>query len=322
MLSYLALVFGSELMGSTAGHIFMQTMNVVVGLILLSAVNTAMNGLISLQYLMASDDELPPAFRKVNKYGVPLVPLIVVSLIPAFLVLSIQKLVLLADLYAVGFVGAIAVNLGATSTDFKLPLSKKERVFMFGVCLIMSAIEITLFIQKPHARYFVLAIMVFGLGLRWLSKELKKRRAPVVPAEPAVVSEEKAGATLCLVKRFGKAIRMAVEESNQKKTTLNIIILREQRVISDRDLRRIASKDPIARKIIHYINEYGDLNLIQWEYHVTDSFADIAVAYAMKLEASRIIIDAPRSRALTLIRGNYIKKIRYHLPESVTLITR
>ena len=187
MLSYLALTFGTKVLGTTAGSVFAHILRFVVGLILLSAVNTAINGLISLQYIMAGDDELPRGFLKVNKFGVPLLPLLVAGIIPAILIFAFDNLVLLADLYAIGFVGAIAVNLWSTSTYKKLPLKRPERIFMFSVFLIMLAIEITLFIQKSHARYFVLGIMLVGLALRQVAKMLKK--VPTVAQEGATSSD-------------------------------------------------------------------------------------------------------------------------------------
>ena len=317
MLSYLALVFGTKVLGGTAGLAFAHILRFVVGLILLSAVNTAINGLISLQYIMACDDELPKGFRKVNKFGVPLVPLLVAGLIPALLIFSFDNLVLLADLYAIGFVGAIAVNLGSTSTDPKLPLKRQERIFMFSVFLIMSAIEITLFIQKSHARYFVLGIMLVGLALRQVAKMLKK--APTVAQEGVSSSDFRSKADLCVVRRLGKALKTSIEDSKAHNTPLNILFVREQKVISDRDLKRTAENDPMAKRIFKYANEHGNPTLINFYYSVTDSFADIAAAYALRLEAPCVIIDAPPSKVLSAIRGNYVELLRPHLPERTIL---
>ena len=47
----------------------------------------------------------------------PLIPLFVASIIPAAVVLLFPKVESLADLYAIGVVGAIAINLGSISTN-------------------------------------------------------------------------------------------------------------------------------------------------------------------------------------------------------------
>jgi hypothetical protein len=69
---------------------------------------------------MSRDGELPEPFEKLNKFGVPNLGLIVATVIPAILVVTVKDVAGLADRYAVGVVGAIATNLGASSTDKKL----------------------------------------------------------------------------------------------------------------------------------------------------------------------------------------------------------
>jgi hypothetical protein len=68
----------------------------------------------------------------------------------------------LAELYAVGVVGAIAANLDATSTDRKVSIKSWERVLMFGTFAVMAAIELSLLIDKPNARYFAITILLVG----------------------------------------------------------------------------------------------------------------------------------------------------------------
>ena len=107
----------------------------------------------------------------------------------------------LADLYAVGVVGAIATNLGATATDRKLSIKTWERTLMFATFIVMAAIEMSLLIDKPNARYFAVTILAVGLILRGLVQERRaKKEAIPLPAlapeklpvdvAPAVPNEE------------------------------------------------------------------------------------------------------------------------------------
>ena len=176
MLKYMGQVFVGGVFGAGAGQIFGYAVAFVFALLLLSAVNTAIGGLITVQFLMARDGEMPPVFKKLNSYGVPQFGTIVATLIPAALVLLVSDVSGLADLYAVGVVGAIACNLGATSTDKKVPLRRRERAMMFGTFLLMTAIEISLFIDKPNARIFAAVILVVGLIMRELAKERAARK--------------------------------------------------------------------------------------------------------------------------------------------------
>ena len=138
----------------------------VFGFLLLSAVNIAIivDLNIAISFLMSRDEELPGQFQRLNKFGVPNLGLIVAAVIPALLVVSVKDMGGLADLYAVGVVGAIATNLGASSTDRKLGLVTWERVLMFCTFLIMLSIEISLFLEKASARNFALGVLGHRTG--------------------------------------------------------------------------------------------------------------------------------------------------------------
>ncbi len=177
MLRYMAQVFVGGSLGSAAGAVAGIAVSIVFGFLLLSAVNTAIVDLVAISFLMSRDKELPDRFQSLNRYGVPTLGLIIATVIPAALVLVVSDLNSLADLYAVGVVGAIATNLGATSTDKGLPLRRRERYGMFVTFLIMLAIELSLFWDKPNARVFATATLGIGLIMRALAREKAQRGA-------------------------------------------------------------------------------------------------------------------------------------------------
>jgi len=117
MLRYMGEVFVGGAFGPALGHIFAIIVSIVFGLLLLSAVNTAIVDLIAIQFLMARDREVPKIFQRLNKWGVPSAGMLLATIVPMFLVIIVKDMSGLADLYAVGVVGAIATNLGATSTE-------------------------------------------------------------------------------------------------------------------------------------------------------------------------------------------------------------
>ena len=132
--------------------------------------NTAIVDLIAISFLMSRDGELPADFQKLNKFGVPNLGIIVATVIPAILVVAVKDMAGLADLYAVGVVGAIATNLGASSTDRKLDLVKWERILMFCTFLIMLAIEISLSCgQTQRDGMFAVTVLAIGLVMRGLA---------------------------------------------------------------------------------------------------------------------------------------------------------
>jgi amino acid transporter len=195
MLRYMAQIFAGNMFGPVAGHIAAWTVSIVFGVLLLSAVNTSIVALSGISFLMARDHEMPPLFAKLNSFGVPNAGLLFAMIIPAGLVIAVSDMSGLADLYAVGVVGAIATNLGATSTDRRLKLKISERGLMFVTFLIMAAIEISLFIDKPNARIFAFTVLAIGLILRGLARESaerKRKAAGDAAMEAAILAVEQA----------------------------------------------------------------------------------------------------------------------------------
>ena len=69
---------------------------------------------------------------------------------------------------------------------------------MFGTFIVMAAIEMSLLIDKPNARYFAVTILAVGLIMRGLVQErrIKKEAKPpaiVTPPAPATLTAPFAG---------------------------------------------------------------------------------------------------------------------------------
>jgi amino acid transporter len=190
---------------------------------------------------MSRDGELPSRFEKLNSFGVPNLGLIVATIIPAILVVAVKDIAGLAELYAVGVVGAIATNLGATSTDRKLNLAQWERALMFCTFLVMAAIEISLLIDKPGARIFAGSVVGVGLVLHGISVA-RKRRQPAAPTPEAEKVEAESseprfefpeGTTygspiLCAVRGVGGTLDFAMEIAKDMNRPLCIMFVRDR----------------------------------------------------------------------------------------------
>ena len=124
MLRYMAQIFGGEALGPAFGQALGAIVSIVFALLLLSATNTAIVDLITIQFLMARDRELPKVFQILNRWGVPSTGMLLATIVPMLLVIVVKDMAGLADLYAVGVVGAIATNLGATCTDRNARLNR------------------------------------------------------------------------------------------------------------------------------------------------------------------------------------------------------
>jgi len=350
MLRYMANVFVGNATGGahfsllghviTVGQIAGGAVSLVFGFLLLSAVNTAIVDLIAISFLMGRDGELPPVFYKLNKFGVPNAGLIVATAIPFVLVLLMKDMSALADLYAVGVVGAIATNLGASSTDKHLDLAKWERRLMFCTFLVMLSIEITLFATKPNARLFSLAVLVLGLIGRGLASEFAQRKKHDEEAATAAISSGLAVATkpplnlfsvdtgaasgppiLAAVRGIGRTLDFAIEEAKESNRPLYLLFVREQPVLAAGDRKRKWHDDPEAMEIFSYAAEKADGHTVLPCYAVSDSPADTIVDIAATVGASRLLLGAPQRNALiNMLRGNLIRQVSDLLPEDIHML--
>jgi amino acid transporter/nucleotide-binding universal stress UspA family protein len=335
MLRYMGEVFVGGAFGPALGHLFGFVVSIVFGLLLLSAVNTAIVDLIMIQFLMSRDREMPAIFQRLNKWGVPSLGLALATIVPMLLVVLVKDMAGLADLYAVGVVGAIATNLGATATDRKLSIKTWERTLMFATFIVMAAIEISLLIDKPNARYFAITILVIGLILRGLvlerrmKKEAKPELAPepvdfdaAPPArEPLAVPAIGGEAILCAIRGTGRTLDFALREARKTGSRLYLLFVREQAFMTEQDARRKWQDDEEASRIFNEAKQKAGDQPPLFAYAVSPSAAETIVDIAATLGASRLILGAPQRNALiNLLRGNVIREVSNSLPEEIDLL--
>lgn len=324
MMRYMGEVFAGKFFGVTIGTIFGNIISIVVALLLLSAVNTAVVGLTSLLFVMSRDEEIPSFFQRLNRFGVPIFSTMVAFLPPIFLLFVMSDVARLANLYAIGFVGAIAVNLGATSTNFQLDLTRWERVLMFGTFIIMALIEITLFVDKPHARNFVVSVVTIGLLLRALVAEQKvKAPLPLTPEKTLPkLPPQTEKCMLVAVTGLGKALDYAIEESQHLQMPLQILFVREQKIVTPEDNQRLWVNDNVACQVFDYASAKSYQIPIGFLYTVTDHTAHSIIEIARNKKASRIFMGAHRrsNTFIRILRGTTVRDLSRLLPENIDLM--
>ncbi|MHB1769428.1 MAG: APC family permease, partial [Phycisphaerae bacterium] len=160
-------VMASDFVGRPFGWIC----GIVFGLLLISAVNTAVGAMMSIQYTMSRDNELPRFLSRLNVFGVPWLALIPAVIVPVLILSIFHDLSTLGDLYAIGVVGAITINLSSAAINRELKLQPWERLYLGAVGLIMAAIELTLAFQKHEALIFALSVLASGLLARFYTKQ-------------------------------------------------------------------------------------------------------------------------------------------------------
>src|SRR6058998_459481 len=204
---------------------------------------------------------------------------------------------------------------------------------MLGTFLLMAAIELSLLVDKPNARYFVITVLLIGLILRGLVQErrMKKEAAPALSppqlgvdvARPTSQAPAPSGgeAILCAVRSAGRTLDFALREAANAGSRLYLLFVREQPFMTEQDVRRKWQEDPEASAIFAEAKEKAGDQQPLFAYAVSPSAADTIVDVAATLGASRVILGAPqRSAVVKLLRGNVIREVSNSLPEEIDLL--
>jgi len=209
---------------------------------------------------------------------------------------------------------------------------------MFATFIVMAAIEMSLLIDKPNARYFAVTILAVGLILRGLVQERRmKKEAQAIP-EPVAVEVMPAGAAagepaspatgnlsaesiLCAVRGTGRTLDFALREARETGRRLYLLFVREQPFMTEQDTRRKWQEDPEASKIFGEAKAKATDQPPLFCYAVSPSAAETIVDVAATLGAARVIVGAPQRNALlNLIRGSVIREVSHLLPEEIDLL--
>ena len=319
MLRYMAEVFIGPHFANLVGWVF--------GVLLISAVNTAITGMVALLYVMARDGELPDTFLQLNRFGVPWVPLIAATILPVLVLNIDDKVEGLAALYAIGVVGAIAINLGSCAFAKTIPLKGYERVTMKGTFFVLAAVWVTIALSKGCALLFVAIVLGFGLALREITMRHRQaapvalKLATVVPITPAVGSPPEFLGQFILVAARGwtPALQFALEESRVRDAQLLILYVRE--VAVNIDMGSKWQDDPDAKALFTRLeSEARGLNVNKL-YSVSDSPADTIIDIAATFGVDTVVLGGSRRATLVnLLKGNVVARVAANLPESMHLI--
>ncbi|HEV8000994.1 MAG TPA: amino acid permease [Planctomycetaceae bacterium] len=320
------------------GPAFAAVAAVVFAMLLLSAANTAITDLVSIQFMMARDKELPAALGLLNTWGMPVLPLILATLFPVAILMAVADVEQLADLYAIGVVGAVAINLGSCATNFQVELTRFQRIGMGLIALVMTAIWITIAIEKPHALIFASCILVVGLIARflfrhrdevrhWILEEFSATRLvlPNAPPHPASVSAasleaisttvpalhdeadealnpQRTGGRILLTTRGNVPVfRFALERAKRQKAELFVVFVRNLAVPAlGTPSTPDYEADAAAKKFFEIVSResQGSGVTVHSDYAVARNVARTILSLATGLGVDTLILAAPQHGVL------------------------
>ncbi len=324
--------------GAHFGTVLASVIGVVVGLLLLSAVNTAVGAMIGLIYLLSRDGEMPKSFTKLNNHGVPWTPLIIAVCLPFILTCITDDLDSLADMYAIGVVGAIAVNLGSCWYNKKLGLSGYERFIMGVTFLVLFAIELTIAKTKPAALFFAVIVVGIGFALRAYSMKraglqtvtLKRELAEAVAPEKwenLKINLDSEQSIMVAARGITPVLRFALEEARLRRGALYVVYIKELAVNLPARIETTErprwQDDRRAAEIMYGMLEMGRENDVRVVpvYSISDNPALSILDLSATLGVDILVLGAPHRQTLAaLLKGNIVTEVAKNLPENIQLI--
>ena len=338
MLRFIGESYATLIAGPWFGHIFSVFVGIVFGLLLISAVNTAVVALIGVIYMMAQDGEMPPQLARLNKHGVPLIPLLIAVAIPILVLALTKNFEALAGLYAIGVVGAICVNLGACTFNKRLDLHLHERLIMGVTFLVLAAVELTIAKTKQDALFFAMCVLFVGLAFRAYSHKIsglktltvtRKVAEMVTPDLLQSMETRLAEGQKIMVAARGitRVLSFALDEAQLRKATLCVLYVKEIAVYYTGGPtvrgRPKWQEDPEANAIMSLMLKLGAERGISVlpVYAVSEDASMTILDLAATLGVDFLVIGASQRTGMTkLLRGSVATNVAQQLPESIHLV--
>ena len=338
MLRFIGEQFAAATFSPAIGNLFGWIVGIVFFLLLLSAANTAIVAIIGLLYMMSRDGEMPRQFRRLNRHGVPIYPLLIALGLPTVVLLFVASFTALAGLYAIGVVGAITVNVGSCTFNRTVGFTWYDRL-LFGVTFcILSLVELTLAHTKQDALFFVVVVLGVGLALRaytqkrqglttlTVTREVAKMVTPDLEArvQPRLQEGQK---ILVAARGITPVLGFALDEAQLRKATLCVLYVKEVAVYfsgGPASLGRAKwQDDPEANAIMSLMMKLGaERNIcVLPVYAVSQDAAATIVDLSATMGVDYLVIGATQRTALTnLLRGSVVTNVAQHLPDSIQLL--
>ena len=338
MLRFMGEQFAAASFGVWIGQAFGWIVGIVFLLLLLSAANTAIVAMIGLLYLTARDGEMPRHFKRLNRHGVPLYPLLIAVGLPVIVLMTATNFQSLAGLYAIGVVGAITVNLGSCTFNRAIGFTWYDRV-LFGITfIILFFVELTLARTKPDALFFVVCVLGIGLALRaWTQKRSGFTTLTVTRQVAAMVSPnlaatmqprmEEGQKIMVAARGITPVLSFALDEAQLRKATLCVLYVKEIAVYyaGGPTFRGRArwQDDPEAQAIMSLMLRLGaERNIcVLPVYAVSEDAAATILDLSATMGVDFLMIGATQRHALAnLLRGSVATSVAQQLPDSIQLV--
>jgi nucleotide-binding universal stress UspA family protein len=284
--------------------------------------------------MMAQDGEMPKQLVRLNRHGVPFIPLLIAVGVPLLILAVTKEFEGLAGLYAIGVVGAITVNLGACTFNRNLPLPLYQRVLMGLTFVVLFVVELTIARTKPDALFFATCVLGIGYTLRAYSHKLSGLKtltvtrgvAEMVTPDLATALEE--GQKILVAARgITPVLGFALDEAQLRKAVLCVLFVKEIAVYfaaAPTPLGRLRwQDDPEANAIMSLMLKEGaarDICVLP-VYALSEDAAATILDLSATMGVDYLMIGASQRSAMAhLLRGSVVTNVAAQLPEDIRLV--
>jgi amino acid transporter len=306
------------------GSGFAAVASVVFALLLLSASSTAITGMLGIGFAMARDGELPRALGRINRFGVPAWALFAATLAPAAILTLVPDLAGLAALYAIGVVGAIALNAFCTATTKRLAMRTYERVGLLFVAAVMAAIWVTVAVSKHQGVLFASVVLGTGLVARFAMRTYRKRVRPV-EKEPFPAEAPR----LLLASRGDRRIvDLGLERAGEIGAAVIVSLVREASFVvvgspAAADQGPDVELDPEATELFEYaVARAHDRNVpIRTFYAISPTPMYVIADHAVTLGVAEVHVGSSRRTKIEkVLRGSPLQELAALLPDEIQMV--
>jgi amino acid transporter len=338
MLRFTGEQFATATFSPGVGAFFGWVVGIVFFLLLLSAANTAIVAIIGLLYMMSRDGEMPRQFRRLNKHGVPIYPLLIAIGLPTVVLLFVANFTALAGLYAIGVVGAITVNVGSCTFNRTVGFTWYDRVLFGATFCVLFFVELTLAHTKQDALFFVVIVLGTGLALRaytlkrqgmttlTVTREVAKMVTPTL--EASMESRLREGQKIMVAARgITPVLSFALDEAQLRKACLFVLYVKEVAIYFTAAGTRLGraqwQDDPEANAIMTSVMKLGEERGVPVVpvYAVSQDAAATIVDLSATMGVDYLVLGASQRTAMTkLLRGSVATNIAQQLPDTIQLL--
>jgi amino acid transporter len=300
------------------GPTFAAISSILFALLLLSAASTALTGMLGIGYSTARDGELPRPLGRISRFGVPLWSLALAVVAPCVILVLVRDVEGLAALYAIGVVGAIALNCAATATSKRSVLGRIERWALIAVSVVMLAIWVTTAIEKPHASLFAAIVLGSGLAARTAMRFYRRKVRPV----EKVPFPSDAPRILVASRGDSWIFDQGLERANEIGAAIVLCLIREASFIGGESAVEAPDPglDPEADALFEYARRRAqDANIpMRAIYSVSTSPMSVIADHAITLGVAEVHVGGSRRTKIEkVLRGNPLDELRSILPEDM-----